>query len=49
VFRDAVCAGGRDRASGGFGIDVVGLALQTANFSVRAVDLNHGVARSVSR
>ena len=34
MFRDAVCAGGRDRASGGFGIDVdvVGLALQTAGF-----------------
>jgi hypothetical protein len=27
VFRDAVCAGGWDRASGGFGVDVVGLAL----------------------
>jgi hypothetical protein len=38
VFRDAVCAGGRDRASGGFGIDVVGLVIRGPDDVLNSAD-----------
>jgi hypothetical protein len=46
VFRDAVYAGGQGGA-GGSGNYGVGLVLQTAGLSVRAVDLDHGDAFGV--